>query len=59
MKTMKSYWVTVTEGYFKKIEHKQFFKADEANKFYKEMVEKYQGKKSDAGQAYVVVKELY
>ena len=56
---MKSYWVTVTEGYFKKIEHKQFFKADVANKFYTEMLEKYKGKKSENGSDYVVVKELY
>jgi hypothetical protein len=56
---VKSYWVTVTEGYFKKIEHKQFFKVSEANKFHLEMLEMYKDKKSEDGSSYVVVKEYY
>ena len=50
---VKSYWITVTEGYFNTIERKQFFKVDEANKYFLEMKEKYPTK------AHNVVKENY
>ena len=56
---VKSYWVTVTEGYFKKIVHKQFFKVNEANKFYLEMLEMYKDKKAENGSEHVVIKEFY
>jgi hypothetical protein len=50
---VKSYWITVTEGNFKKIEHKQFFLVKDANEFYKEMIEKYPKPQ------YIVIKEYY